>query len=724
MSFTVSRLCRMRFSRAAVIACMPKKIGLLWICLLGAALQCPAAVPLYLENEVESALHARDECYKRLLVADIMFPFPDNANALEDSLAAKTSRGAPDSSAMWYYFLLGLAFGTTAPDSQSRYFSYAIRSSGDNPANLLALSMEFGRCRQWQWESRGLEKLYKLFLILGVSDAQIFSVPPWSQTAARTRGDQSAPAQYEAWAQKFSPYALWPSMQAIMQSFPAQIPDLINESAQLMKRIGQSWQLQAFLALHLVVWLRWLLVLFSAAVVAVAAIRYAPSALHPITELFPSGISQTMKLYFACVLFASLLSCGVLPVLWLLIVLFWKFSSKRDKWLLGIAAAGLLMLPLAVRVEDMLRQCQSPRNTPALYSQTRDAGFSADMDFYVRAYVRTHPDDYLAFTSASIYAVKRNDLATAALAVGRARELCDNDPVVLMTDGIISYYAGDFLQARAAFETCAKMYPDYAPGFFNFGQSLLASNETFKGMEYIDRATKLNPFSINSFIKINDDYFSKNWPRMRQLMLPEYPSNYFWEKVFPRYWGNFRTANVLWGGSFWGISMEIYFFAGLLALCALLILTGFVWSGVGARKIFLCKLCGAAMCRQCKKGMICSDCFQAVQPIRNENIRQRIIEKIVLKNQKTALWVSYCLDIVFPGSGMLYKKGCNPAVALVFMGLTSGLIAALLTLPSLAPLCACPHFSGFNAFMVIILGVYMAAFAVRASTAIKKEIHR
>ncbi|HEX7509929.1 MAG TPA: hypothetical protein VF335_01405, partial [Chitinivibrionales bacterium] len=378
-------------------------------------------------------------------------------------------------------------------------------------------------------------------------------------------------------------------------------------------------------------------------------------------------------------------------------------------------------LPFMTRVEDMLRQCLSPSSTPAMFYRACSEGVSGDLDRAMHYYALTHADDYLAVTAEAIYAIKHNDLASASQSVHRALTLSGNDPAVLMTEGIVSFYSGNFLHAKTSFETCARLYPDFAPAVFNFGQCLLASNETFKGMDCIDRAEKLNPSRIHSFIKLNDDFFQKNWPPRRQLMQPEYPNGYFWKNVFPRYWGSFSTADALWGNTCWGIPIFLYWIMGIAVMAALGILSVFVWTNANARRIFLCKLCGAAMCRRCKKGMICASCFYTVQPIRNENIRQRIIEKIILKNRKISLWTEYCSDVLFPGAGMLYKRGGALAAALTLLTCSSALYATAAMLATMTPLYACPDSRAIMTVFLFALALYVLLFAVRAYSGLKKE---
>jgi hypothetical protein len=156
-------------------------------------------------------------------------------------------------------------------------------------------------------------------------------------------------------------------------------------------------------------------------------------------------------------------------------------------------------------------------------------------------------------------------------------------------------------------------------------------------------------------------------------------------------------------------------------MIVLLLIDFFKWSTPGVVKIFRCKLCETAMCRRCKKGVICERCFEQLHQIRNENIRQRIIERILLKNRRIKGIGAALIDILFPGCGMLYRSNGFPAAALLLMIITASGYAFLLTIHSLPV--AYPHW----AVKEIVTGAYMtipllnAACAVRAALKIFKE---
>jgi hypothetical protein len=681
---------------------------------------CFASYPIFLEKDIRSAISTRDYYYKELNVTGILFPYNNSGDAGIDSLRSRLTEAIPDSSLPWFYFLTGLTAQKYASNSIPGYFNNALKAAGSNPAMIWALSLEFGRCGQAYWETQCLEKLQSNFLVSGVLSVPAISQPLLEKAVlAEKNKDKSSAVHYYSWASKFDQFLPWSSIGEIRCAAPSQLSTIPGKIKALFSLVLKTWPLQLSIALYATFFFKLFILFMIAGIAILLGITHVPSALHWFCELFPSVISQKMKLYFSVIIFISLISLGILPFLWILFGLVWKYCKKRDKRLVITGCLLLVLYPFSVRMEDMTRQCLSPQGTPALYYRAVTEGYDADFEKIVRKHAAIHNNDYLAYTAVAISAVKNYDFASASIAIGKARSLCDNDQAILLTDGNINYFSGNLEKAENLFMTCTRLFPDYVPALFNLGQYYLNVNKTVQGMDYLDKATKLDMERVNSFITVNDNFFSKNWPLFRQLMPPEYQSLYFWKKVFLKYCGNWDTADNLWGNAFLGIHIKAYTILFMIVLTALILIDRFVWSDKNVAKIFVCKLCGAAMCRKCKKGMVCVRCFNSVQPIRNENIRQRIIERILLKNRMMKNAGAYILDVVFPGCGMLYRYS-GRAMPEFLLIITSMVYAILFTLCSIS--FVYPYMVAQDLLLPIYytLPLYNVVFLARALFSIKK----
>lgn len=701
---------------------MTNKISFISIIIAYSCIPIFANPPLFLERESAAALNARDAYYAKTGVTSLLFPFQPMDFARAESLTVKLKASAADSEDPWHYFLAGYSVLKSFPDSTPFYFWHALDYAGNNLGVLFSLSMEFGRCQQPFWEQKCLERVKRLFLASGAQSSVFISQSLLNKAlSAEKTGDDVLSSFYNTWSTIFDREMLWPMVRNIFKALPFHLATAYGECQSVVAAIGKSWQLQLSSLLVLFLWVRQSLLFFVLGLFITVGIVYGPQSLHRVSHWFPSTVSPRLKTYLSMVLFLSIISFGVLPFLWMLVCLIWRQCVKKDKWIIAVCCVFLALFPISIRFEDMLRSGLSPNGTLSLFKKSVDEGYYDGFDNVLRKHAQLHENDYLAQCAASLYAAKGYDLNYAVSAVQKARLLRGSDPVVLLLEGNVNFFSGDFQKAKNAFETCIKQFPEYAPAYFNCGQFYLGTVETIKGMECIDRATKLDPQEVNSFIKVNDECFSKKWPRLRQLMAPEYTTKYFWKNVFPRYWGSLRTTDTLWGAYFFGVNSTAYFVIALLIVLMLVIFDVFVWSGSRVQKNFLCKLCGMAMCRQCKRGLVCGDCYFALHQIRNENIRQRILEKILVKNRRIQRCLSYGLDVIFPGCGMACFATGGRISGICFIAMTSIVYATLFSVHFLP--CTYPVWVAREILLplYILVPAYNLVFVIRAIIKTRNE---
>ncbi len=684
------------------------------------------AYPLYLENEIHSALVSRDAYYRLAGVENLMFPFPATDTARLDSVRIKVGeRGyEPTESGTlpWPYLLAGLAASKNSPKSMNEFFQKAFEAASVDPGFTWVLSQEYNRIGQPQWERICLDQLKKIIVSKGATVSAVCAQPLlYKAISADKSGQPAAAREYYFLAQLFDRHSAWPFIRSIVSAFPLRVATMYEESEKLVVFFAHSWAAQLSLSFALLLWIRTCLAVLVIGTFLILGYKYSPSVLHWITELFPGTVSRKWKRYFSLIILMSCISFGVLPFLWLLTFLTWRFCSRRDKWILGLGCFLLMLHPLGVYVEDQFRQCLSPESSISLFRKSIDEGYYGDLDRAVRTAAQARPSDYLAQTAAAMVSLKGDDLTSAQNFIRRALVLRKDDPAVLLTEGIIFYRLGQFDKARGAYEDCQRLFPGYAAAFFNCGQCYLVSNETIKGMEYLDRATKIDAAGVNAFISMNDELFARKWPKLRQFIQPEYSVGYFWTNVFPISGGGWASSNKLWGQSFLGLPLWGYCLCAPLLFFVLLLLDFFKWSTPGVVKIFRCKLCETAMCRHCKKGVICEQCFEQLHQIRNENIRQRIIERILLKNRRINKIGSSLIDVLVPGAGMLYKSSGFPTAALLLMTVAASGYAFLLTIQSLPVNYPFWVLKDVMTFTYLTIPLYNAVFAVRAVRTIIKE---
>jgi tetratricopeptide (TPR) repeat protein len=695
---------------------MPRVASLLALVFLALS---SGAQPLFWEAELTRALDMRDSFYRSAGVDSGLFAAMQRADR---RLVLQIP--APDTASPWFYFLSGIACVQDSSDAASRSFTKALNAAEKDPGETFALALEFGRCNQLFWQEKSLKKLYLLFLTSNAQSAPLVSqMLLWESIhSARGHGEQASRSRSaRSWAAAFDRHCLWPGIFSMKDEGFLNIPKAASLARNLIGTISASWELQLDLTRQ---WYRWFILacmVFVFVILLGIGAKYLPQALHSVSERLSDAYRPKVKLALTFIVYFSLLFLGIIPFLWITFFVLWRHLRARDKTLAGIALFLVLLYPLSIRFTDMLESCSAPGSPVMLLRKAIDEGYYQALDSSITTLVKKDPGDCCAHTAAAILNLKKGDVASAYPHVRAAQRLSHLDPAVIVTTGNSLYFAGDLAGARSAYQECIKLYPSYEPAYFNLGQYYFNSMETAKGMEYITQAAKLNPAYINSFIKTNDDNFSKDWPLVRQLIQPDYAPQYFWKNIFPGHAGSWRTANDRFGVDCLGMPILLYGGISLFLLVMLMILDTFVWSKDMVRKIYVCKLCQTPICRKCKRGGICQDCFNSTQHIRNENIRQRIMGKIQLRSRRFHVIIATFLDMLFPGSGMLYSSAPLYRTLPVLVA-TSVVYGSYLTL--LQPSLHYPACLFHSIVMPLFIGccVYNSFFIVRTVTQLFREL--
>jgi tetratricopeptide (TPR) repeat protein len=689
--------------------------------MLACAFCTPAAgpQPLFWESEFASALDTRDSFYRSAGIDSASFASMQREN---HGVTLKTT--FQDTSSLWYYFLKGLSSVKDSSSAASLWFSKALAATEKDPGQTLALALEFGRCNQAVWQEKSLKKLSTQFLMSGAQSAPLVSqIMLFNAVHSPAGGDRAVQSQSaRSWAAAFDRHCIWPMVLSIKEQGVLDFSKSTSFVHEIVGKISSSWELQLWLTRQLYLLLFHICLFLVAGTFAGIAVKYLPMALHSASELLTDAYRLKVKFVLALVIYLSFLFVGILPFLWISFFLLWRHLRRmRDKTLMGIVLALVVLFPLHVRFMDMLESCCSPKGPVMLMHKAIDEGYYPALDSSIASLLKKDRSDFLAHTAAAIVNLKKGDAAAAAPHVRSAQQLFPSDPVVIVTAGNTLYFAGDLAGARAAYQECIKLHPGFEPAYFNLGQYYFNSMETAKGMEYITKAAKINPAGINAFIKANDESFSKDWPLGRQLIQPDYSPSYFWKTIFPRYGGSWKEANEWFGADFMGISLPVYGCGSVVLLFILMLLDTLVWSKDTVRKIYTCKLCQTPICRKCKRGGVCQDCFNSTQHIRNENIRQRIMSKIQFRSRRYHIVIATVLDIVFPGSGLLYASA-PLFLTLPILVLTSAVYGLYLAI--LAPSLVYPAWLLRSATIPVLCGclLYNAVFIGRALVKFVKEL--
>ncbi len=629
------------FSAAAAEYSQMRSPGLLW------------------EDEISVALSHRDAYFSRLGLS------PENrlhgivSRDQWEQLGAQLLRSKEPNNP-WYALLSGLVLAGSSSDNQNNrtdahryadtYFARAIELSRTSPGLLWVLFVELAHFDQHQWAQKAIRELDRLFITGGGQSAQVVAQPLLRQgLLAAEQKDYASAAEYLEWAISFDRFGGWPLIRRTLLRFPLDTEALARGTGRILNNFRNYWlmQLSVFRTGHY--WLSAFLAILVIGCIAAFAFKYLTRALHGASHYYPKSIPLRIRTAYSVLLLLSVGFLGILPLLWVTVFLLWRFLSIREKVTMGIAAMLLALAPVNTRVADMLRQPSLPGNTLSVYQESLESIYTPRLQKRVRQHLRSHSEDYLAHVSAAVVALKKADGVAATELIRRAEALQPGDPVVLLTAANIAHFSNQFETANKYYRDCISMFPELEASFFNPCLYYFGEMKFIEGITLIDSASRLNPYTITSFIQKNDDYFSGDWPRLRYFLQPDYKSDYFFAHVFSGYNGDWRTADALWGNRLLGIPiLPSAVISGILFI--LLVAMGHRAKPSGA---YACKLCGVPTCRVCRKNDLCPECFERSNELRDHPMGQKIRSKIAQNRRLVSETVKSSLDVIFPGSGMV-----------------------------------------------------------------------
>jgi hypothetical protein len=245
--------------------------------------------------------------------------------------------------------------------------------------------------------------------------------------------------------------------------------------------------------------------------------------------------------------------------------------------------------------------------------------------------------------------------------------------------GNISFQKDSLEKAKYYFEKAMSMHSRDASATFNLSQCYLHQMEVIKGTELMNQAAKENPSVVNTFIHQNDLFYSKNWPPLRRLMIPDYTPVYFWNHICFKNSGNWSTTNNLWGTEFLGIEAS----TSLLVFCVmflLLLFSSFFKSPVRIKKLSECKYCGRIVCKKCSHGILCKTCDSLTTFVKNDKKLDKLRLSIF---QKFSFWRflrEKVLDIIIPGAACFFDIKKSSLSTLIYLTISSAVYASYIAI--------------------------------------------
>ncbi len=575
----------------------------------------------------------------------------------------------------WSAFTRGMV---TAEQSQT-HFSRAVDASATTPGTLLLLSVEFLRNNQRIWAQEALSRLEKLMV-----SSNATSVPLIAQQLIlkghvfEKHGEKEMALFCYSWAASFNASTTVPHIRSAIIHFPRDIGQSFSHLGDAISVVRQSWNAQHSLLFSLYTWLYTAITIFILCLFFSLSIQHLPSALHVINEkLFPN-ISFKLRTTCSLLLILSFLSLGFIPFLWVLSSLLFRFLKKNQRQLLYTALFFLAIHPIDTWVKFSFLYSSHPESSPAIFTRVTSEGFSSQLHNHALRNRNANPGDHLATLSSAISYTKRGDYQRAVSDISYVRRNNPDDPITILTAGNFEFLSNRFDNALTMYGRLNSIWPDNLQVRFNLGQTFIERTETVEGTNIINSIEQKDRPRLNTFMNINDRYFSERWPIERKIMSPEITPGYFWTQLFSKHGIKRAFAE---NPSFVKHSL-LTLILSLLAAVVLLTLDSHLWKKSRVKEVFECKLCGSITCKRCRIGVTCPGCHKATSSTRSGASFDHVKQNIVLKYKRRKLLTRYLGAMLVPGIECFIQSDYRFLPSLKVF-LSSMLLAAMIHLISL-----------------------------------------
>ncbi len=645
-------------------------ISIFFLVLLSPVIEGAApSSPLFWEGRIEKALLRRNNIFNDLAGSSADMDITEWNPVVREAVVSAVFAGETSDN-IWYPFLKGMLLYVQGKAGHEVEFTKALSAAGKDPGSTWLLFTEFDRYNLEKWAEKSLLQLEKRMFEEGGSTATIISQQLMQYGLINKKKHSMEKAHYYfRWAHRFNIHETASIVQRIFISSPFDLPEIVKTASELVWPIRYSWKVQAELVSIIYMFIRQVIFLFVLFVIIVLCVKYFPVALHRYAHFYPDGVPISQRTILVSGVVVSSSAFGIIPFIWFVSFLLIGSVSYRERFLLRIVTAALILFPLDSFVMERIGNALAPDGASmALFLSLNEGTSNTKVS---TKSVSNEKVKLLYETSKALNEIKSNDLEAANLRLRRLLNKSPNDPLIINIKGIL-YFLGGFVDSAAAcFKNVIELTPSDFTALFNLSRCSVFLNDATAGMEQLKKAAGIQPMLVNKFIEDNDRCFSDRWPPLRQLLFPYITPSYFWRKLFFAPVSSDITAKSFWGISFFGIP-PLASFGLFLFLFLLLISVDMLNHNVQkVRRFFECKYCGRIVCRRCSSGILCGSCENRIQQMNLSKTIEQIRENIILTHSLMRDILSSFLNAVIPGAGDLLRKKTRFGLSVAGIALSS-----------------------------------------------------
>lgn len=657
----------------------------------------PASAQTAALESLREAVASRWEFQQRFPLAQKLFAGTAGESERAALIGQLRSPNATHASApVWSGLALGMAEDRQRPGAGDADLAAAAAAArGD-----LGITYEAGRildeagARQrahgWQVETHRamLEKGYMRL-------PEFAKLELWRARLALGEGKFQTARQDLEFAHRLDPLCPWVPFQSLIlyvreQSVLAWDLGYLWSSLSETFRLLRYYDAQSLFLVNLSRCLRFGLVLFGGLGLLILFARHFPRIAHPWAERMPKAAEMRVR-YLAIALALVSLAVGGLGFAFLGILgvlLLWKHCSGDEKSVLRAVLLGIALVPLLIVWEGSMCSHLDSRQGVALYHQAWSRGFDGPLVERAAAQrLRTREDSLYRALALSLQYKKQGNYLRAADWAREASRIEPSGDLPLLNAGDLSMASFEYAKAASVFAAARRAAPERVETWFNSSQAELYDNHSAEHKKFLDRAAEIDPAWVTQWLNDNDEHFPTA-PGVRKTMDPMLRAGQAWMGA----WRSLLDLDFLRVRIRAGI-LEV---PGSWLLAAVVLAMAILWfrfrrysPQTQGWDLFECRICGRIMCRTCRKGVHCEQCFKTVSGVQENRVRLDLVARLRHRAVLSAVRTGSLLNSLFPGVGLLYlgKGGGRflwPLAVSMLFGLLWGVNHPVMEYPAFA----------------------------------------
>lgn len=425
---------------------------------------------------------------------------------------------------------------------------------------------------------------------------------------------------------------------------------------------------QQILAFNLLRMLRYTLALTCLLLLLSWVIRYWPFISHGLAERLPRDSSLYLRYAVLALIPVALMvaGLGLVSMCFLAAAVVWKYARRYERILIGLIILFVGFQPLLAGLETTISSHFDQSGTESLYQRAIREGWSEDLQSRIDKGLgrATNEERALLNAAKSIQSSKQATYSQAFDLIRDARHQAPDDVRIQVSLANQLFLQGNYDTATRIYQNALQGDWSNGPLLFNLGQSIAWRGRTDSMAKLLANASPVARYRIDVIARQNSNAF-QTLPPNRIVMAPEQSPRRMWSGILDDFLAH------RWSIDRWDLQtglVDIPPFAILpLSLALIVFLTW--WGGRPERRkvLFECRTCGRVMCRVCRKGIHCAQCFRRLSGIEEVDLRNQLLERIEHESDGRRKLLRLAMDLVLPGTGRLMASPTLGAFLQVFL---------------------------------------------------------